>query len=389
MKIAQVSPYDINRPGGVQRHICDLSAELIKLGHEVTVISPRIDSDTKVALVSPTLGMSAIDYVGKGWLISLNGTQFEITLALGHERAYLDRLMQDGRFDIVHFHTLISPLMPMQVFLRSRCARVATFHNVPPDGTSGLIQRFLQAVVGRTLMKHLDEVILASDVQKELYSIGEESPSHVLPPCVNLRRFDAPVDPFAQYRSDRLNILFLGRLEPRKGAMVLVQAYRDLRHRGIAACLLVAGDGPERSSLEQFVQTHRVPDVIFLNTIPDADLPRLYATCDIFCAPSLYGEGFGIVIAEAMASGRPVVAAANEGYRKLLQGEAAAFLVRPGDVDATRRKLEALISDPLLCERLGHWGRHEAKRYDSELLAPKFVAIYERVIRSRISRSKK
>ena len=135
--------------------------------------------------------------------------------------------------------------------------------------------------------------------------------------------------------------------------------------------------------LERFAKKQRMSDVVFLGGIEDAALPRLYATCDIFCAPSLYAEGFGIVLAEAMAAGKPVAAAANAGYQTLLSGEAARFLVRPGDVGALARALKELVTDASLRARLGEWGRREAKRYDNHALAPKFLTIYREAIRSR------
>ena len=111
-----------------------------------------------------------------------------------------------------------------------------------------------------------------------------------------------------------------------------------------------------------------------------AETPGLYAESDIFCAPSPYGESFGIVIAEAMASGKPVVAARNAGYRNLLNGEAAHFLTPPGDVDAIYGALRAMVLDAELRGRLGTWGRQEAMRYDCRIVAPQLVAIYEQAI---------
>jgi phosphatidylinositol alpha-mannosyltransferase len=389
LKIAQLCPYDINRPGGVQRHIFDLSAALRKMGHEVTIIAPCARSRAKNGLVHPDPSACSIVYVGIGRLIAFNKTQFEITLALGDQLKHLDKVLQTGAFDVVHFHTLLSPFLPIQTFRRSHSANVATFHEVPPDTKTGSIQRFLYRTLSRRLMSQLDGIILASEVQKGLHLIGDVSPLAILPPCTDLHRFfEATETPLERYRDDRMNILFLGRLEPRKGAIVLLQAYLELCRQGLPVRLLVAGDGPERPMLERFVQKHRVSEVVFLGRIDDADVPRWYATCDIFCAPSLYAEGFGIVLAEAMASGKPIVAAANAGYQTLLYGEAARFLVRPGDAEAFRSKLETLVVDPSLRHRLGEWGRSEAKRYDSDTLAPQFVAIYEQAIRSKLHRGK-
>jgi phosphatidylinositol alpha-mannosyltransferase len=391
LKIAQLCPYDIHRPGGVQRHIVDLSTALQAMGHEVTVIAPHI-GDGAAEAGAPQgaahcgLPGFSIAYVGKGRLFALNATQFEITAALGDQRMLLKEVLQTGRFDVVHFHTLASPFLPIQALRVSQAANVATFHAVPPDAGTGSIQRRLSRAFGRWLAPKLDGVILASDVHRKIHGVDAVSPLAVLPPCTNLRSFEAGAPPLPQFCDHRLNLLFLGRLEPRKGAIVLLRSYDALCRMGLPIRLLVAGDGPERAMLERFVQEHNVPEVIFLGRIEPAAVPRLYAACDVFCAPSLYAEGFGIVLAEAMASGKPIVAAANAGYRTVLTGEAADFLVPPGDAEACRSKLEILIADPERRRRLGEWGRREAMRYDSSSRAADFVALYQEAIRSRLRR---
>jgi phosphatidyl-myo-inositol alpha-mannosyltransferase len=364
----------------------DLSAALRRLGHDVTIIAPRIGTSTS-DFEYPDADLCPMIQIGSGRLIAVNKTQFEITWAMGSQRRHLASVLERGAFDVIHFHSLLSPFLPLQVFRRSRSANVATFHAVPPDGKTGAMQRWLSRAVSRRLLPRLDGVILASEVQKELHPIaGVSAPVAVLPPCTDLRRFEADTAPIERYRDGRLNILFLGRLEPRKGALTLLQAYAGLRRSGLPVRLLFAGDGPERAALEQYVRDRGVADVIFLGRIEQADVARCYATCDIFCAPSLYAEGFGIVLAEAMASGKPIVAAANAGYRTVLHGEAASFLAPPGDAEALRAKLEALIADPALRQRLGAWGRIEARQYDSGMLAPRFVSFYEAAIRSRFRR---
>jgi phosphatidyl-myo-inositol alpha-mannosyltransferase len=388
LKIAQLCPYDISRPGGVQRHILDLSAALRGVGHDVSIVVPRIGTSTN-KFKSPDEDACPIIHVGNGRLIGINKTQFEITWALGGQHRHLVHVLESGAFDLVHFHSLLSPFLPLQVFRRSQSANVATFHAVPPDGKSGAMQRRLSRAVSRRLLPRLDGVILASEVQKELHPTGEVStPVAVLPPCTDLRRFAKDAPPIERYRDGRVNILFLGRLEARKGAMTLLQAYAELCRSGPPVRLMFAGGGPERTALERFVRDRGVANIIFLGRIEQADVASCYATCDIFCAPSLYAEGFGIVLAEAMACGKPIVAAANAGYRTVLHGEAANFLAASADAEALRAKLEALIADPALRQRLGAWGRIEAARYDSQALAPRFVSFYEQAIAAKSRRGR-
>jgi phosphatidylinositol alpha-mannosyltransferase len=378
LKIAQLCPYDIDRPGGVQKHILDLSCSLAALGHDITVIAPRISGGPRQANPPRAENPLSIIHVGHGRLVSFNKTAFEVSLAVGEEYKRLEKLTRSAGFDILHLHTPLNPFLPLQALFRSKAANVASFHAVPPGTASGPVQRLLYGAFNRCIITKLDGVVLASAVQKDLHLAGS-----VIPPCVNLRRFHDGVPPLDGYGGDRVNILFVGRLEPRKGAMVLLKAYEELCRQNLPVRLLIAGDGPERQMLEWTTANDRIPNVTFFGRVEELDLPRLYATCDLFCAPSLYGEGFGIVLVEAMASGKAVVAAANVGYRTVLQGEAAHFLVEPGNVADLSSKLQLLVTQPARRKGLGDWGRQEATRYDSDSLAPTFVSLYEQAILSK------
>lgn len=311
-------------------------------------------------------------------MVSLNRTAFEISLAAGEEYRRLDKLMRSAGFDILHLHTPLNPFLPLQALSRSKAANVATFHAVPPETASGPFQRLMYSFLNRCIIARLDGVVLASAVQKDLHLAGS-----VMPPCVNLSRFHDALPPLERFADDRINILFVGRLEPRKGTLTLLKAYQELCRGPVPVRLLIAGEGPERQMLEWTAAYGKIPNVTFFGRVEELDLPRLYATSDVFCAPSLYGEGFGIVLVEAMASGKPVVAAANDGYRTVLQGEAAAFLVEPGNVQDLSRKLNLLVTQPALRKSLGDWGRREATRYDSDSLAPAFLSLYEQAILSK------
>ena len=378
LRIAQICPYDLERPGGVQAHIRDTAAALGELGHEVTIVTPKMRSGAGVERISPNL---RIVRLGQAHEMRFSGTRFEASLALGAQYDRLRAVMRPGAFDVVHFHTLWSPLLPFQAFACSPAPSVVTFHDTPPDTLGGAFTRLLLGGISRLLMTQIDEAIAVSEAPRAHLRPGPGRSINLSPPCTDLRRFADAEGP-APRADGKINLLFVGRLEPRKGVMVLLQAYRRLCRDGLPVRLVIAGAGSEEAALRRYVAHRRLPDVEFLGRFSDEDAPALYAACDIACAPSPYGESFGIVIAEAMAAGKPVVAAANRGYRTLLAAHADTLLAPPGDADALYQRLRGLVVDSGLRQRLGNWARTEAQRYDCRAVAPDLVDIYRRAIAS-------
>jgi phosphatidylinositol alpha-mannosyltransferase len=319
-----------------------------------------------------------------------NQTSWHMSLAYGSERRQLRELLADGGFDLIHFHTIVTPFLSYQIFARFLGAKVATFHDVPPASRTGAALRGAYSIVDRFVFPRLEAVILASEVQKNYHAVERAVSCSTIPPCISIDRFGTEHEPFQRWRDGRVNILFLNRLDERKGVLLMLQAYRELRAAGIDGVrLLVAGDGPERRAAEHYVAQHAVPDVVFAGRVHDAEVPRWFATADIMCAPSIDGEGFGIVLVEAMASGKPVVAAANSGYRLVLTGEGAAGLTPPGDVHALAQRLRQFVNDRDLRQRLSGWGRRAAAQFDCRRFVDSFVNIYETAIERAARRASK
>ena len=376
LKIAQVCPYDLDRPGGVQAHIRDTAAALGELGHSVTILAPKMGPGPALKSLGPNVRVLRL---GRAHEIRMSGTRFEASLVWGREHGRLRAAVRPGAFDVVHFHTLWSPLLPIQVFACSQAARVVTFHDTPPDTFGGALSRAMLAIVSRLLLPRVDQAIAVSEAPRAHLRPASGQTVRIAPPCTDLRRFSDCVEA-ARPDPDEVTLLFVGRLEPRKGAMLLLRAYRRLCLEGLPVRLVIAGGGSEEAALRRYVERARLPRVSFAGRFPDSEAPALYANCDIACAPSPYGESFGIVIAEAMAAGKPVVAAANPGYRTLLQAQADALLAAPGDVDGLCRRLRRLVLDPELRGRLGRWAQQEARRYDCRAVAPELVDLYRQAI---------
>jgi len=174
-----------------------------------------------------------------------------------------------------------------------------------------------------------------------------------------------------------VNILFVGRLEKRKGVGDLLRAYEFMRSRVTNARLIIVGDGPLRGSAESFISKHRLPDVVMAGFVPDFVLPRYYDSADIFCAPATGRESFGVVLLEAMACALPVVATEVPGYMSVLEPGKDSLTVRPKSWAELGAALVILARDPELRRRMGAAGFEKAKQYSWSSVATQVIEVYE------------
>jgi phosphatidylinositol alpha-mannosyltransferase len=371
MKIVQICPYDINRAGGVQRHVLALAAALRARGHEVMVVAPG------------SAGREGGDvfHLGRQREIGLSGTRFELTWASGRELRQWQEHLSGWKPDLLHFHTLWTPLMPLQIFRRWHGPVVATFHDTPPPGMAGDALRLLFKGLSRWILGRIDGAIAVSPAPlAHLRPPARGVVPVIIPPAVDLTAMMAER---TRRRDDgSLRFLFVGRLEPRKGISELLRAWELVQRETPAASrlhLTIAGKGKLAGAVLD--AQHRLgPDRLrFVEAPDDAAVRQFYGAADVLVAPSPFGESFGIVLVEAMANGLPVIAAANAGYAGVLVGPGEAGLVPPGDVRALADKMLRFAADDDLRRALVAWGPQEATQYDIGAVVRKIEALYGRV----------
>ena len=373
MKVVQICPYDIDRAGGVQRHILALAAALRMRGHDVLVVAPGPGRREA----------GGVFHLGRQRQIGLSGTRFELTWASGREFRKWQEQLSGWKPDLLHFHTLWTPLMPFQIFRRWRGPAVATFHDTPPPGIAGNALRLLFKGMSRWILGRVHGAIAVSPAPlAHLRPPARGVAPVVIPPAIDLTAMTAARSP--RRLDDGLEFLFVGRLERRKGVGELLQAWELVQHETAAAArglrLTIAGKG-ELSGAVLEARRCLGPDRLqFVESPDDTTVRRLYAAADVFVAPSPFGESFGIVLVEAMANGLPVIAAANAGYASVLVGPGQAGLVRPGDVRALADTMLRFALDEDLRKALSAWGPQEAVRYDISAVVPEIEALYGRIL---------
>ena len=379
MKIALVSPYDYPYPGGVVRHIFYLDKEFRRLGHDIRIIAACSDD---VGDVPPQV----IKVSGSIAHIPFAGSVARITLS---PRIYrrVKKILKREQFDVIHLHEPLTPTLPLAVLrhvpLSPQSVVVGTFHAYRESTHPGYdYAKFLfEPFFGR-----LDGQIAVSEAVREYLTPYFPGDYRIIPNGIDLERFSDPaLRSIEQFDDGKLNILFVGRLEKRKGFKYLLQAFAQVKQAVPEARLMVVGayDKEDKEPFVLYARQHRLRDVRFIGQVSEDDLPRYYRTCHVFCAPSTGFESFGIILLEAMAAGRPIVASDIDGYRGVLADGEEGLLVQPEDERRLADALVRLLKDPALRERMGRQGQAKAANYVWQKVAQQVLDYYRELLEKK------
>jgi phosphatidylinositol alpha-mannosyltransferase len=371
VRIGIVSQSYYPRYGGVTEHVHHTAVELRRRGHEVTVVTSRFRENPER---EHELG---VERVGYNVLVPFNRAFVDLTLGF-HLKRDLQRVLDRHRFEILHIHSPNAPVLPLLAVHTATMPLVGTFHSC--QGRSVLLDRFHRLL--EPAVQKLDARIAVSPIAEATAARYFPGEYHIIPNGVDVERFHPDVPPVARWRDpSRVNVLFVGRQDPRKGVQVLLEAFPDIfqRTRGRAR-LLVIGNSYLRPRFEASVPAALRPHVHFMGHVPSADLPRWYATGDIFVSPATGQESFGIVLAEAMAAGRAVVASDIAGYRTVFDPGVNALGFPPGDVQALADAVVALIDDEALRRSIAQRGRERAQVFAWPRVVDRIEALYRSVL---------
>lgn len=368
MRIALVSPYDFASFGGVTKHVTYLAAEFRRQGHDVHIMAP---CSGHAAPESPV----PFHRLGTPVSIPANGSVARISLGprLGSE---VKQILASSAFDIVHLHEPLLPALPLAVLRSSRATNVGTFHafrrsNFAYFYAKPILQYFFLKLHGR---------IAVSACARDFVAERFPGDYRIIPNGIDVERFHRPAPPIERFADGRPNVLFVGRLEKRKGLSHLLRAWGFVRERCPDARLIVVGGGAGLKHYQKFVRERATDDIVFTGQVPDDDLARYYHTADVFCAPSTGQESFGIVLLEAMAAGRPIVTTGIPGYQEVVTHGKEGLLVPPKDAQALAGALVRLLGDEELRGRMAAEGSRTAAAYAWESVAEHVLDYYAETI---------
>ena len=377
MKIGLVTPYDWSYPGGVRDHVWHLANEFIAMGHDVRIMAPA----------SGPKGKLTEKYIYKmGWTtpIPINGSIARImldpSLALR-----VRRVLQREHFDVIHVHEPLVPGLSQAVLRCSRTVTVGTFHAASYPSiysTSNLAYASTYPFL-RPLFRRLAGCITVSTTALKFVSRYFPADYRVIPNGVNLEHFSPNVLPLPQFMDGKQNILFVGRFEKRKGAKFLLRAIPYIRERFPQTRFLFVGEGRLRRGFQKFVEKQGWQDVVFTGYVSDEDLPRYFASAHVFCSPATGGESMGIVLLEAMASGKPVVASNISGYATVVNHGVDGLLTTPRNSDELAWAIGYLLENEPLRQQFIRAGLQKAREYAWPRVAEHIMDYYYELLQDR------
>ncbi|MCB0996663.1 MAG: glycosyltransferase family 4 protein [Acidimicrobiales bacterium] len=362
MRIGIVSPYSLTLPGGVQSQVLGIARGLRALGVDTRVLGP-CDGPPPDAGVTP-LGLSIPT--------AANGSVAPIAPDASAQLRLL-RALRDEEFDVLHLHEPMAPGPTMTAAVLKPCPMIGTFH----AAGGSLAYRYLRPAV-RWLAGRLAVRCAVSADAEQMASAALGGSYERLFNGIDVERYSTP-KPFDT--DQPTTIFFVGRHEPRKGLAVLLAA---MAHLPPEVRLWVAGDGPETESLRREVAGD--PRIEWLGRISETEKIARLRGAQAFCAPSLRGESFGIVLLEAMAAGTPVVASELPGYSNVARSGQDALLTPPGDAVALAGALRRVLTDDRLSAALVESGAERAESFSMARLARRYLELSERVVGAPIAR---
>ena len=377
-------PYSWSARGGVQTHVRHLSRHLSSRGHEVLVLAAgplgrRVASVEPAAEKGGTAGCwPNVRMVGSSISVPFNGSRAPICVQLQGARAVRQALLQ-FRPDVVHAHEPFVPGVSLSAVWFARAPVVATFHAYCPPSLDaclyGLASQCLWPIRRRLAVRFSVSQAAASFAASRVGGAVRVVPNGI------------DVELFARARPAPLppgrKLLFVGRLDPRKGFDVAVRGFARLCDRYEDLVLLVAGAGPCQGEVDRVPPAvrHRI---VMLGEVDDGQLPSIYAAADVFIAPAVGRESFGTVLLEAMAAGRAIVATDIEGYREVVRADVDALVVGARDSQGLADAIGRILENPALASRLSLSARDRVQQFAWSVVTDAVEHAYREVVRTRV-----
>jgi len=374
LKIGLVLDTSLDQPDGVQQYVITIGEWLRSQKHDVHYLvgeSNRTDLKN-VRSLARNIG------------VRFNGNR--TTIPLPTSKGKLQKFLDDEQFDVLHVQMPHSPFMAQKLILSASdtTAVIGTFHIAPYNRTVSIGNKLLGFWLKPSL-RRFDQIVSVSSAAASFAEVSFGIKTTVLPNVIDHKRFNSAI-PLPAYENNRINILFLGRLVPRKGCELLLQSIKLLsKQNGLPPFhVIICGKGPLAPKIRKYITKNKLQEYVTLvGFVSEEDKPGYYASADISVFPSSGGESFGIVLLEAMASGKAAVLAGdNPGYHTVMSPKQE-LLFDPYNANALSDLLGQYVRHAKVRERAQNWGEKYAKDFDVTVVGEKLEAIYDQALRKR------
>ncbi len=371
MKILIVSDIFYPHTGGVAEHMLYLWKNFKDLGHQVQILAPSFGRNYPYV---------SEDIIRMGRAVKIPKNRSFSVLTFGITIPWkLKGFLAHENYDVVHIHGPIAPVLPYFALKYSKAKNFITFHSAA-EKSYGYI---LWEPILEQYFRKVDGLIAVSEVARDTVSKYFPGDYRIIPNGIDSGRFRPDVEPIEDLKTYSPKILFVGRFEPRKGLKYLFQAFPQVIRAFPQAKLIVVGRGILERYYRRYVEEHIKEHVIFTGHVSPAELPKYYASCDIYCSPATGAESFGIVLLEAMATAKPIVASDIPGYRTILEDEKEGLVFPACNPDALATKIIGLLKDREKMKEMGRRGREKALMYDWKIVSRKVLDFYGEVLNKK------
>jgi phosphatidylinositol alpha-mannosyltransferase len=361
MKILTVSDIYYPHPGGIPEHIYHTYKEFKKLGHEVKILTTHY----KVRSRKWEVGSEKdIIRIGRIFYVPANRSIGGIAIGSNLSKRVKD-FIRSSNFDVIHIHGF-GPTLSLLALRYSNSINVATFHaSYEKNNWYALGQKFLLPYFNK-----IDCRIAVSEEARKSINMYFPADYRIIPNGIDIQRFNPNIEPFSSLLlPPSSNVLFVGRFEPRKGLNVLLKAFPIVLNELPETRLVIVGKG------KLPITNYQLP-ITIRTDVPPEDIPRYYTSSTVFVSPATGNESFGIVLLEAMATAKPIVASDIPGYRSAIDNGKEGILVPPNNPSLLACAIIKLLKNPEIRKEMGKRGRQKAESYSWDKIVKEIEGIY-------------
>lgn len=365
LKVGLLMDTILHSDAGVQQIMKGLARYLLANGHEIKFIVPdsKDEGEFKGKIISLGLSFNPI----------FNTTSIPQSLIISKRK--ISNMLEKENFDIIHAAIPYNPCFGGRIITSAKCPVVATFMSYFKNDLHRISIKFLNKQISSSYKK-IQYFIAPSPSAKQDAEKVIPRDFQIIPHAVELKNYNKSTSQkIKKYDDGLFNLLFLGRLEERKGVSYLLKAYKIIQSRCNNVRLILAGDGPKREELEMIVKKKKLKNVFFEGYIDENEKPNYYATADLCVFPAIYGECFGVVLIEAMIAGKVPVVFGNEGYSWVME-DIPELIVENRNYKALAEKIISLIENPERLTFLEKKCKIKSREYSWSKIGEKIVNIY-------------